>query len=165
MFKLFRPTGRFFQNFPKFLHKSRLKWRARKLNRFFLKAISLKKSTSHERFIPVFPLWNDATLGDFEITHGFQKHLIILLAPQHDGAKPGRRCNYVTWSLVNLCVAFLWVSQQDSSRQSFLGTVDGSGTFLRRRFGDNYLAPSCLGAELFWRWAVLDCNENVWKHK
>ena len=52
-----------------------------------------------------------AALGGLEIPHGFQKPLIVLLAPHQDGTKQSRRSDHTTWSLVDLWAADPWASK------------------------------------------------------
>ena len=59
----------------------------------------------HSAFPPRRGLRAPALLG-LEILHGFQQPLIVLLARHQGGAKPGRRCNNTTWSLVGLSGGF-----------------------------------------------------------
>jgi len=60
-------------------------------------------------FTPVFlgKVALAAALG-LEMPHGFQKTLILLLAPHQDRIKQSRGCNHATYFLINLMDAFLW---------------------------------------------------------
>jgi len=63
----------------------------------------------------------EKALRGLEIPHGFQTPLIAPLASPQVRPKQGRRCNYTTWSLVDLWVAFfIGCRQQDLPCQSFL---------------------------------------------
>ena len=62
-----------------------------------------------------------AALGSLEIPHDFQQYLIVLLASHQDGTKQGRKCSHTTWSLVDLCAAFLWVQPAGLAMSIFRG--------------------------------------------
>jgi len=48
----------------------------------------------------------------------------VSVAPHQDGTKQGRRCSHSTWSLDDSGPLSSGCSQQDLSRQSFLGHLD-----------------------------------------
>jgi len=87
---------------------------------YFFYSDSNVKKTSRNRlklslapiFIPAFRLGRVAgvaALGGLEILHGFQQSLIVPQGSHQDGTKQRRRCNHVTWSLVDLWAAFPWM--------------------------------------------------------
>jgi len=75
--------------------------------------------------MPAFPLGKvegATALGGRGIPHGQQQVQIVLLAPHQDRTKQGRRrCSHSTDALDNFAPLFRGFSQQDLSRQSFLG--------------------------------------------
>jgi len=67
-----------------------------------------------------------AGLTGLEMRHGFQKSLIVLLAPHKDRSKQNQRCNHATWSFVDFCAIFPWLLSAGLALPIF------SGAFLPR---------------------------------
>jgi len=53
-----------------------------------------------------------AAVGGLEVPHDQQQSHVVVLAPHQDFTKQGQRCSHSTWSLDELCTAFLrrWTS-------------------------------------------------------
>jgi len=58
-------------------------------------------------FIPLERVAGAATPEGLEIPHGQQQSQVVLLDPDQDGTKQGRRCNHASWLLVDLLGHFI----------------------------------------------------------
>ena len=123
--------------------------------------------TLHSAFPPRRGLRAPALLG-LEILHGFQQPLIVLLARHQGGAKPGRRCNNTTWSLVGLSGDLLWVQPAVLASLTLLVAFRSHERNLVTgisRFGEDMARHSGLYASFTTAYFVAKCHAVTFSQK